>query len=176
MAKQEQEIAQVVGIGVSGLFDGAKVYCRASEPEDYMEPNNRNIKDSELPPPDITYDDNVWSADDEKIANMYAWANSHIAINKDTGEPCPNMDIPVEKIRMVPIANEVETAVLYGLRYRERENNVNWEKAAIEARQSLRAVEQQVIDLRLIINTLMKFAEAHGGITEEIAEYLRKTA
>lgn len=49
----------------------------------------------------------------EKVASQYAWANSHIRVNKETFET--DVDIPADKLVMVPVGEMIKTAVLYGM-------------------------------------------------------------
>ena len=55
-----------------------------------------------------------------KIARQHAWANEHVAIHKSE---CRRFDFekdPLEECVMVPIDDLIETAVMYGLAYMEK--------------------------------------------------------
>ena len=49
----------------------------------------------------------------EDLASAYAWANDTVAVNRDTFE---TKYVPVDKMVRVPIAEEIETAVIFGVK------------------------------------------------------------
>lgn len=63
-------------------------------------------------------------SNDEKkeTARQFAYGGhlAHIAINKDTWQRADFVRDDISKIAMIPIAPEVETAVMFGLNYMER--------------------------------------------------------
>ena len=50
----------------------------------------------------------------ENIARQYAWAHDTIGVNKETFD---TKNVPIDKMVRVPIGEEIETAVLFGIRY-----------------------------------------------------------
>ena len=56
----------------------------------------------------------------EKIAKQYAWAHSTLGIDKTTFQSEDTHMIPVCQMVRVPIFNSMETAVLFGLNYAEK--------------------------------------------------------
>lgn len=56
----------------------------------------------------------------EKIAKQYAWAHSTLGIDKETFQSEDTHIIPACQMVRVPIYNTMETAVLFGLNYAER--------------------------------------------------------
>ena len=57
------------------------------------------------------------SDDLEKAANGYAWAHDTIRVNRDTFS---TRNVPVEKMVLVPIGEEIKTAVLFGANWQRR--------------------------------------------------------
>ena len=52
----------------------------------------------------------------ERVAKGYAWANNYVFVQKDTFARSLN---PIENVVAISIADIVETAVLFGLNYKE---------------------------------------------------------
>ena len=56
----------------------------------------------------------------EKVAKQYAWAHSTLGIDKETFQSEDTHMIPACQMVRVPIYNTMETAVLFGLNYAEK--------------------------------------------------------
>lgn len=82
----------------------------------------------------------------EKIAKQYAWSHSTLGIDKTTFQSEDTHMIPVCQMVRVPIFNSMETAVLFGLNYAEK--NI-WKPADGD---DLPEIDKEVIVLQGIKN------------------------